>query len=344
MQYRMLQRGSLHTHDGRLIETGYATSLIKTYDRARIKAPKWRIKEWDYYLVASDSFALALTVADNGYMGLDSVSLMDFDVPSAHTASRMSFFPMGKKGLPATSQSGSVRAHGKGYELTFKTEDGQRQLYGHMYDFTGPNDPLLFDIVLSEPKQDSMVIVTPFAGKPRAFYYNQKINCMPAQGRVIHGEKEYIFSPASSFGTLDWGRGVWTYSNTWYWGSASGIVDGLPFGMNLGYGFGDTSAATENMLFYGGVAYKLEQVIFDIPMKGGREDWLSPWQIKDDADRLNLRFDPIIDRYDKTDFKLLSSVQHQVFGRFSGWAQLDGSTRLNISNLTGFAEKVSNKW
>ena len=312
----MLQRGSLHprrTPDRNRLRN----QPDQTYDRARIKAPKWRIKEWDYYLVASDSFALALTVADNGYMGLDSVSLMDFDVPSAHTASRMSFlFPMGKRAARHIAVGQRPRPR-QGYELTFKTEDGQRQLYGHMYDFTGPNDPLLFDITLVEPKQDSMVIVTPFAGKPRAFYYNQKINCMPAQGRVIHGEKEYIFSPASSFGTLDWGRGVWTYNNTWYWGSASGIVDGLPFGMNLAYGFGDTSAATENMLFYGGVAYKLEQVIFDIPMKGDREDWLSPWRIKDDAGRLDLRFDPIIDRYDKTDFKLISSVQHQVFGRFS---------------------------
>ncbi|MEI3102134.1 MAG: DUF2804 family protein [Oscillospiraceae bacterium] len=64
---------------------------------------------------------------------------------------------------------------------------------------------------------------------------------------------------------LDWGRGVWTYHNTWYWGSASYHVNGVPFGWNIGYGFGDTSAASENMLFYKGKAHKLSQVKFNIP-------------------------------------------------------------------------------
>ncbi len=48
---------------------------------------------------------------------------------------------------------------------------------------------------------------------------------------------------------------------------ASGLVDGVPFGWNIGYGFGDTSAATENMLFYNGKAHKLHSVQFHIPMK-----------------------------------------------------------------------------
>ena len=54
----------------------------------------------------------------------------------------------------------------------------------------------------------------------------------------------------------------WTYDNTWYWGSGSGTVDGHRFGFNIGYGFGDTSAASENILFYDGVGHKLDDVTF----------------------------------------------------------------------------------
>ena len=94
------------------------------------------------------------------------------------------------------------------------------------------------------------------------------------------GTKTYVFDPADSFGVLDWGRGVWTYHNTWYWGSASGQVEGVPFGWNIGYGFGDTSAASENMLFYGGKAHKLSQVRFHIPHAGGAGGLsLSPWTL-----------------------------------------------------------------
>lgn len=344
VQICLTQRGPLHGADGRLVEAGYATSLIKTYDRARIKASPLRIKEWDYYLISNDSFALALTVADNGYMGLDSISFIDLDAQTHHTASRMVPFPMGRRNLPANSAAGRIAVQGKQYSIDFKVENGQRHLFGHMYDFNGPDKPLLFDVVLTEPKADSIVMVTPFARRPRAFYYNQKIPLMPAEGRVVLGDQEYLFSPASSFGTLDWGRGVWTYNNTWYWSSASGIVDGHHLAFNFGYGFGDTSKATENMLFVDGVGYKLEHVVFDIPQKDGKEDYLSPWRITDNQQRVDLVFTPILDRASDTNFILLRSDQHQVFGRFSGVVRLNPALEISVQNLTGFAEKVRNKW
>ena len=66
---------------------------------------------------------------------------------------------------------------------------------------------------------------------------------MPAEGYMSFDDVTYWFSPDKDYGTLDWGRGVWTYDNTWYWGSGNGTVGGKAFGFNIGYGFGDTSAA-----------------------------------------------------------------------------------------------------
>ena len=188
-----------------------------------------------------------------------------------------------------------------------------------------------------------MVICTPFE-KDGHFYYNQKINCMRAAGEVTIGARRWVFSPEDSFGVLDWGRGVWTYHNTWYWGSASGLAGGVPFGFNIGYGFGDTSAATENMLFYDGKAHKLSQVTFHIPMKDGREDYMSPWTFSSDDGRFEMDFVPVLDRAACTSAGIIKSDQHQVFGRFSGTAVLDDGTRLDIHDLMGFAEKVENKW
>lgn len=344
MQQRILTEGPLHRLDGALSETGYATSLMKAYDRGRIKAPRWRIKEWDYYLVCGEGFALALTIADNGYLGLDSVSLLDFDKGLQWTKTFISPFPMGKRELPASSAGGATRSQGKSHAINFVSSPGKRDLYGHVYDMEGKGGQLLFDLTLLSPRQDSMVIVTPFRESRRCFYYNQKINCLPAEGRVIFGDRDYLFSPATAFGVLDWGRGVWPYSNTWYWGSASGLVQGRAFGFNIGHGFGDTSAASENMLFYGGIAHKLEQVSFEVPRSNGREDYLAPWQVQDAAGRLSLSFEPILDRSANLNALLLASRQHQVFGRFSGKAVLDDGQVLAINGLMGFLEKVSNRW
>ncbi|MBR1584832.1 MAG: DUF2804 domain-containing protein, partial [Clostridia bacterium] len=214
---------------------------------------------------------------------------------------------------------------------------------GHMENF-GKGCTILFDLTLTDPPADSMVIATPFPNKPTAFYYNQKINCLRAQGKAVLGDQEYLFAPAHSFAVLDWGRGVWTYDNTWYWGSASGLAGDTPFGFNVGYGFGDTSAATENMIFYAGKAHKLSQVTFEIPMKNGTEDYLSPWRFFSDDGRFEMTFTPLMDRSAAIDLKLLCSIQHQVFGRFTGSAVLDDGQTIRVQNLTGFAEKVRNRW
>ena len=46
MQNRITTPGPLHDEQGHLIETGYATELIKNYDRKRVAARRTRIKEW----------------------------------------------------------------------------------------------------------------------------------------------------------------------------------------------------------------------------------------------------------------------------------------------------------
>lgn len=345
MQRRITAPGPLHDGQGRLLETGYATSLIRDYDRGRVRAPGFRIKEWDYYCITSDRYALALTVANNGYLYMDSVSLLDFDENAQATRSVI-LPPFGRRHLPATSEKGDIRVSGKGYAIAFENDGARRRLFGHMEDFPNGRSgkTLLFDVTLSHAPRDSMVIVTPFANRPRAFYYNQKINCLRAEGRAVLGDQEYLFSPAHSFAVLDWGRGVWTYDNTWYWGSASGLAGGVPFGFNIGYGFGDTSAASENMLFYDGQAHKLSRVAFEIPVRDGREDYLSPWRFTSDDGRFEMDFQPLMDRSAKIDLKLICSDQHQAFGRFTGAAVLDDGRRIEVKNLTGFAEKVRNKW
>lgn len=349
---------------GKLTEPGYTKGLLMDYDRSAIKAGKLRIKEWDYYLVACDDFAVALTIADNSYMGLDSVSLLDFRIPWEHTTSPMAAFTMGKRNLPPSSAEGDIRSGNKKYNIEFKHNGDHRILTFHMDNFLD-GKPIRGKLRLECPETESMVIVTPFAEKETAFYYNQKINCMPATGIIEFDGKTYEFKEDESFGVLDWGRGVWTYKNTWYWGSASGQVDGVPFGWNIGYGFGDTSAASENMLFYNNKAHKLGQVNFNIPMvnkkfvtRGGccgpggveactvelTEDYMSPWTFTSDDGRFEMDFVPIIDRASCTDVKLICSDQHQVFGKFTGNAVLDDGTVIEVKDFLGFAEKVFNKW
>ena len=343
MQRRITTPGPLHDENGRLVEVGWATELIKMYDRSRIAVGRLRLKEWDYYAIVNDRFALALTVDHNGYMTMDSISFLNFEERTQVTASKISLPCIAKRDLPPSSEKGDIRVHGKGYELIFENDGKSRLLHGYMDNFSG-SEKISFGLLLTEAPRESMVIVTPYTDHPEAFYYNQKINCMRVFGKIEYQGNQYSCSPDDTFAVLDWGRGVWTYDNTWYWGSASGLHEGVPFGFNIGYGFGDTSAASENVLFYNGEIHKLSEVRFNIPMKDGKEDYMSPWTFTSDDGRFEMNFEPVMDRAAKIDLKLIASDQHQVFGKFSGTAVLDDGRKLEIRNLMGFAEKVRNKW
>jgi len=328
---------------GNIQEPGYAKSAFFQYNRKAIKANPLRIKEWDYYCILNDHFGLALTIADNAYMGLDSVTLFDFEQKTEISQSFMQWLTLGKKNFPASSSVGSLEVKAKTHQIKFSLDKLNRIIEFNIENFKD-QVPLFGKITLSQIPIESMVIATPF-DKPGHFYYNQKINCMRASGEVFYGEQRFVFEPSSSYAVLDWGRGVWTYSNTWYWGSASGLVKGKTFGFNIGYGFGNTQAATENMLFHEGKAHKLSQIRFNILKDDqGHEQFMRPWTFSSDDGRFEMVFVPIIDRFSNTKVLVLQSNQHQVFGHFSGTAILDDGTTIEVKHLIGFAEKVMNRW
>ena len=339
----LLSKGPLLDAKGALAEAGYANALVKTYDRKAIKGGATRIKEWDYYLIYNGRYGVALTIADNSYMGMLSASFLDFEARTEKTVSPMFWFPFGKTNFPASSETGDIVKQIKGASGSFTHEKNGRRLRFHLDQFDGEQS-FDCDILLSDAPQDTMVIATPFAEKKTAFYYNQKIVGMRASGGFTIGGVRRVFDPADSFGILDWGRGVWTYENTWYWGGGQGIVDGHVVGFNISYGFGDVSAASENMVFVDGVAHKLDRLTFHIPLKNGKEDYLSPWIFSSSDGRFEAAFEPILDRAAYTNVGPLLSDQHQVFGYMNGTLTLDNGETVKLNRFLSFAEKVHNKW
>ena len=346
----------LLNEQGEIAEPGWARRQVWAYRRGMIRASRLRIKEWDYYLVLHDgrgagdrSFAAAFTLSDDGYVGLQSASLLflDGDRPWEHTSTILNLFPMGKMHFPESSDKGDCGYRDGRLDLRFLKEDGARVIRGTFADFH-EGRLLRAEIRLEQPDMDTMVIATPW-DRRHAFYYNQKINTMRASGFILYGDERLNLDPAHDFGTLDWGRGVWMYDNTWYWGSGNLDMDGHAFGFNIGYGFGNTEKATENILFYDGRASKLGDVSISIPGDVSLGDmdsprYMEPWEVHEADGRFEMRFVPVLDRSAKMDFKAIVSDQHQVFGRMTGSAVLDGGETVEIRDMLCFIEKVHNRY
>lgn len=330
---------------GLIANPGWARSETMRYTRANVKAPWYRKKEWDYYLFTAKDWAVAFTISDLGYVGLLSASFLDLKTGKEHTESEIGILPRGKKyGLGVSTADAHAECHTKRLDLVFENRGDCRHISCAFRNFNGDKN-LTAELDVFGPDMESMYIATPWAEKKTAFYYNCKMNCLEAEGTVTYGERTETATRQTVSGVLDWGRGVWTYDNTWYWGTGSGRVGGEPFGFNLGYGFSDRSAASENGVFYRGKLHKLTDVTFLIPKdEAGNKLYTAPWRITSPDGRFEADFVPILDRSAMLDFKVIVSDQHQVFGRMSGKTVLDDGTELAFSDFVCALEEVRNKY
>jgi hypothetical protein len=344
MQTELIQSSPLLDPNGSLAQVGWARQplLDCNLEQARFQAlrslQRFRIKRWDYYAVFSPKRFFSATIADLGYAANIFVYTMDFETAELHEEGLV--IPLGKGvDLPRNSTEGDSHFVNEKATLTFNLKPDQRHL---SVSWPGFNEGagIKAEIMLScPPEYESMNIVIPIGEK--RFYYNRKINCMPASGWIKNGENTEVLNPRNCSGSLDWGRGVWEYRSSWNWASASGYLpDGRAVGINLGCGFGDLSKAGENALVLDNHIHKLETVKFDyVP-----GDYMKPWKFTDKEGRLDLTFTPFKDRTAKTNLGIIFSEVHQMFGRYNGIAITDDGKSIEIRDLIGFAEEHHARW
>ncbi len=336
--HEVFQKQPLLNKEGRIIEEGWARFPVWVYERSKIKSNFLKVKEWDYYLIHNieDKWFVSATISDLDYAGLMSISFIDCKNNCYNQSEVLKFLTRGKLGLSSsTTDDNYVCFSNEKIRLTFIKN----------------KDEILLSLASSEldldanfeikivPFSESVNIATSWKENRRAFYLNEKKNCMRTSGRLRIKEKDFNVSPENTFTTLDWGRGRWTRENTWYWGSGSGILKSSLFGFNLGYGFTDRSPASENAIFYNNKIHKIEDVIFNIP-----DNYMDKWYISSSDGRFEADFFPSVDRTSNIKNIIAQSSQHQVFGSFYGKAVLDNGEVLDFNDFTGFLEKVYNKW
>ncbi len=336
-------RSPLLDAQGHLVQVGWARQplLDCNLEDARFYCfrplQSFRIKRWDYYGITTPKSFFSATLAHLGYAGLAFVYAIDFSTREFHEETLL--VPLGRGiTLPRNSTDGESTFDNGSVRLSFRAESDARHLSVTWPGFGGGHLTAEVTLYLL-PDQESVNIVIPMGGK--RFYYNRKVNCLPAEGWIERdGQREELL-PDESLGNMDWGRGVWEYSSFWVWASASGFLpDGRTVGLNMGYGFGDTSAATENALILGGRVYKLGQIDFAYDPT----DFMSPWRMVADDGRLELQFTPFLERVARSNLLVVFSEVHQMFGHYSGTGQTDDGETVQLDSLIGFAEEHHARW
>ncbi len=345
MQTEITTTTPLLDKSGQLVQVGWARQpLLESNLENAVFYPKLlrplqfaRLKVWDYYAIFTPRRFFSATIANLGYAGNVFVYTLDFETGKLHEEGLV--IPLGR-GVNLSRQTvGVCEYEGQGVQLKFETHPGSRQIFVNWPGFDGGRGIRAEISLQQQQTHESMNIVIPIPKK--RFYYNHKINCLAASGVLKYGNIEEKMTPDSALGQLDWGRGVWQYKSFWNWASASGFLpDGRTIGLNLGCGFGDTSAATENALILNGRIHKLDQVSFEYDPK----NFMQPWQFRDNQGRLELDFVPFKDRFAATKLVVIDSEVHQLFGRYSGKVVSDDGEEIAIDGLVGFAEEHQARW
>jgi hypothetical protein len=352
MEHELTRSGPLLLPDGALAQVGWArqAELDCNLEQAAFY-PRWerplqglRIKRWDYYALFTPQRFFSATIADLGYAANVFVYTLDWQTNRLHEEGLI--LPSKSVRLPRNSDAGETVFDGKQARLRFTAGPGTRCVSVEWPGFDGGRGIQATLTLDCPPEQESMAIVIPIEKK--RFYYNRKINCMPAEGLLHYGDAREVVDPRESLASLDWGRGVWAYRSFWNWASASGfLADGRRVGLNLGRGFGDTSRATENALILEGKIHKLGPVMFSYPGASEPGGYTKTWRFYDDTidtRRIDLKFTPFHERTAKSNLLLVTSEVHQVFGRYTGSVTADDGEVIQLDGLVGFAEEHHAKW
>jgi hypothetical protein len=343
-QNEITEKTNLFNKDGSLVQRGWARKPLLYYNKEYIGKTWLRIKEWDHYSVLNKDFGFQLTIGDIGYLTQMSYVWLDFNKKFRDGKSEFKFFTKSKL-LPLSSLEDSIiEFPSKKFAAKLEKRGNQRIITINDPTFMGKG--IKGTIKLDDkPEWDNTVVVTGYKEDPRLFYYNHKINMMPAEGLIQIGEREYKFNPDNSFGLMDWGRGIWPYHTHWLWGSACGRVNEVPVAFNIGYGFGlvgseEGATHTENIIFYDGKAHKIDEVKFHHEDR----DPTKSWSFMSNDEKFSMILEPLIPHKEKINFGLIYLNSSMLHGLYTGELVLDNGETIHIENLLGHAEDIYWRW
>jgi hypothetical protein len=339
-QHEITEPGELLTEDGVLREPGWSERQLLSWDPSRVRDPAL-LRQWDFFTIQNDEVAVNLTIVDLGFLRLCSVNAVDLATSEAAAASV--FLGDADTFILSDAVEGVAIAMPEG-----STTPAMR------FETSADTTLVTVDIpatsltaaaqgtftIRRRPGMPYLSLATPFVEDPHYFFFEQKIPGMSAEGTLTIGEESWTFDAASTQAVMDWGRGGWPPAVTWRWAAASGTAGGETIAINLGDGFGDATHGTENLVVFGDVAHKLDEVEWT----HDPEDPLQPWTLRSRDGRLSLTLTPTAQEVANLD--LGRRYQHLLkgYGTFSGTIELDDGRTIVVEDLPGFAEEMSLSW
>ena len=317
-------------------------------------ARRLRLKQWHYTSIATEQSFIATAILNAGYLGVAFVYVVDRTTGVVHEYGTMT--PLGR-GITIAPNSvdgcTSIRSSNFGtIRCDNSSANQQRTLFIDLKPHKGsPALKAQFTIDDNGQHPEPMVVVDKLAA--RRWLYTHKCYGLEAQGSIQLGEKTETIAKGDALAGVDWNRGFRLYETFWNWAAATGRdTKGRTVGFTMTarkpkHG-NDPEAefSTENgdandcALWLDGQRVKLRRVRFDYDTS----NILGEWRITDADGFVDLRFQPVGERIDDTNFGVIVSKFHQPYGVFRGTLTDGQGETYTLENVYGVTEEHFARW
>lgn len=315
---------------------------------------RWRLKQWQYVSVVTDSTLFACAVVDVGYLG----SAFAY-VVNRHTGERFEWAakqPLSQRVAVAQSSiKGTSRFERRNWghiDIHNHPDNHQRVVSVRLHGELGavPKPPLRVELRIFDDPQHIQPIVVVEQSAPKLWLYTHKSYGLLVEGSLQCGTIQQRLQCGDGLAGFDYNRGYRQRRTWWNWAAASGRTnDGTIVGFNLtahrpwttqGSQRNTPPDAADCGFWLDGTLTKLSRVDFAY----NPDSLLEPWHIFDADGLVDLHFAPEGKRSEHTHAGIVTSLFHQPYGHFTGTLSARAGRKVTLENVYGVTEQHYALW
>lgn len=305
----------------------------------RLSTRKYRLKQWQFFLINAPECVFGLAVVDTGYVGNSFCWV--FDKASNRLTEKNALYPLAK-GVTVSGSSvrGVSHAKGKGVDVTItnRYEAGARVLEGRFPEGRG-GPAIQFDLRVTDLplEKQPMVVSWPLTEARSALAH--KIGAMPVEGEILVGGKRYEVPAEHSMAAMDHTQGYFGTTTKWNWACFGGVSDwGTRIAVDVDAVRNGSDTNRNCFIWFDDELIRLSAVTFEY--KQAAHDW----RIRSADGRLDVAFHPFAVRRDQLKAGLIAYDFEQPIGTFTGTAVDDDDRVHTLEHFWGVSEVHTARW
>lgn len=309
--------------------------MVHTGSQARFSAADRRFQGFTRCLALSGQHALYASVERAGRTETARVVLADLASGRVHAAFRRR--RIAAEPRPAAGSASTVSAAAEDLAVSFKAGQGRREAFGHAYGFGSADGPLLFDVVMEQAQGGALPVDSSPARGSAPTPDSGIAAGLRAEGRVLSGKREYLYSPAASLGAMESVGGLEPKEGRVTRLDAAGWASGEAVWLHLRTNAEDLEGKAGNALLRAGKPLAIGAVSFR-PERQSDAEGTAPWRIQDGTGRLSLTFKPALETRERAGIFCRRPSCRLLFGAVSGTIVPESGEPLSVSLPMGCLE------